>query len=103
MFLVEIDLTLGMGRRLSDDEITDLMEAVVDDLDELELEPSVGTCRVGDDVRFTIGVIVDREEELEALAAGSVAVKGALNAAGVEAAHLLVPRELQSRVVAQPA
>lgn len=103
MFLVEIEAVVGMGRRLSDDEITDLMEAIVDDLDDLNLEPSVGTCRVGDDVRFTVGVVVDGEEEFDALSHGVPAVKAAFHSAGLGTARLLVPRELHSRVVAQPA
>ena len=104
MFLVEIEVVLGTGRRLGDEEITALIEAVVDDLDRLPLEPSVGTCRVGDDVRFTVGVTVDQEEEFEALTAGVAAVKAAFHAAGVGTAGLVVPRDLRSRVVPlQPA
>ncbi len=103
MFLVEIEAVVGMGRRLSDDDITDLMEAIVDDLDDLTLEPSVGTCRVGDDVKFTVGVVVDREEEFDALSDGVSAVKAAFHSAGIGTARLFVPRELHSRVLAQPA
>ena len=96
MFLVEIEVVLGMGRRLDDEEITDLIEAVVDDLD--SVEPSVGTTRLGDDVRFTVGVTVDHAEEFEALAAGVSAVKAAFHAAGIGTSGLGVPRNLRSRV-----
>jgi hypothetical protein len=98
MFLVEIEVVLGMGRRLDDEEITDLIEAVVDDLDQLSVEPSVGTARLGDDVRFTVGVTVDQAEEFEALAAGVSAVKAAFHAAGIGTSGLGVPRNLRSRV-----
>ena len=104
MFLVEIDVTLGTNSRLSDDEITDLIEAVVDDLDQLSVEPSVGTCRNGDDVELTVGVTLDQTEEFEALAVGVAVVKSAFHAAGIGTAGFGVPRGLRSRVVPlQPA
>src|SRR4029453_17790318 len=46
MFLVEVIATLACDRRLTDDEITDLIESVVDQLDDQALEPSVGTARI---------------------------------------------------------
>jgi len=99
MFLVEIDVTLGTNSRLSDDQITDLIEAVVDDLDELSVEPSVGTRRNGDDLELTVGVTLDQTEEFEALAAGVALVKDAFNAAGIGTAGFGVTRGLRSRVV----
>ncbi len=98
MFIVEIDVVVGMGRRVGDDDITDIIEAVVDDLDQQGLEPSVGTSRVGDDVRFTVGVTVARDEEFEALGDGVAAVKSAFHAAGMGTAGFGVPRDLRSRV-----
>lgn len=98
MFLVEIEAVVMMARRLTDDEITDLIEMVVDDLDQLPMEPSVGTERLGDEVRFTVGVTVDQEEEFDALAAALAAVKSAFHAAGVGTAGVGGPRELRSRV-----
>ncbi len=98
MFLVEIEVVLGMGRKLDDEEITDLIEAVVDDLDQLSVEPSVGTARIGDDVKFTVAVTLDEPEEFEALTAGLGAVKAAFQAAGVGTSPFGVPRDLRSRV-----
>jgi hypothetical protein len=98
MFLVEIEVVLGMGRRLDEEEIADLIEAVVDDLDQLSVEPSVGTARVGDDVRFTVAVTIDQTEEFAALAAGAGAVQAAFHAAGIGTSGLGVPRNLRSRV-----
>jgi hypothetical protein len=104
MFLVEIDATLSSGRRLTDDEITDMIERVVDDLDRLPVEPSVGTRRVGDEVNVTVGVAVDQAEEFEALTFGVAVVRAAFHAAGIGTAGLVVPRDLRSRVVPlQPA
>jgi len=104
MFLVEVDVTLGMGQRLTDDQISDLIEIVVDDLDQQSMDPSVGTGRIGDDVAFLVGVTVDRDEEFDALTAGLTAVKAAFHAGGIGTAGLVVPRQLRSRVVPlQPA
>lgn len=104
MFLVEIDATLASDHRLSDDEVTDLIEAVVDDLDRSPVEPSVGTRRIDDDVEFTVGVTVDQKEEFDALTFGVGVVKAAFHAAGIGTEQLIVPRDLRSRVVPlQPA
>lgn len=98
MFLVEIVATLGSERRLTDDEITDLIEALVDDLDRMSAEPSVGTVRTGDDVELTVSVSVDEREEFDALTHGAWAIKAAFHAAGIGTAGLLVPRDLRFRV-----
>lgn len=104
MFVVEIDVTLGSHRRLTDDEITDMIETIVDDLDRLPIEPSVSTHRVGDDLNLVVSVTVEEDEELDALAFGVAAVKAAFHAAGIGTAGLTVPRDLRSRVLAhQPA
>ena len=104
MFLVEVEVTLGVGRRLADEEITDLIEAIVDDLDRMPLDPSVGTCRAGDDVNVTVGVTVEQDEEFEALTIGVAAVRAAFHAAGIGTEGLVVPHHLRSRVVPlQPA
>ncbi len=65
MFVVELVATLGAGRRLTDDEITDLIELVVDDLDRERLQPSVSTVRLGDDVEMTVSVAVDAPDEIQ--------------------------------------
>ncbi|MGI8983215.1 MAG: hypothetical protein ACR2HM_01565 [Acidimicrobiales bacterium] len=104
MYLVQIVATLAMGHRIADDAITDLIEALVDELDGLDLEPSVGTGRSGDNVTFTVDVTVDQAEEFEALTVGVAAIKAAFRAAGVGTAQLPVVRDLRSRVMPmQPA
>lgn len=103
MYLVEVVAPLTIGRRITEDEVCGLMDTVVDDLDELDVEPSVGTCRVGDDVEFTVDVTVDEDDEFEALTVGLAAIKAAFHAAGVGTANFPVSRDLRSRVVPQPA
>jgi hypothetical protein len=99
VFLVETTLTLDSGRRLTDDEITDLVETVIDQLDDLTTEPSIGSERVGSDLRITVEVTIDEDEELDALPLGLAAIKTAFQAAGVGAAGVVVPRDLRSRVL----
>lgn len=104
VFLVRIEATLESGRRLTDDEITDTIETMVDELDELPVEPSVSTHRIGDYLGVAIEVTVDEEEEFEALAFGVTTIKAAFHTAGIGTAGLVVPRDLRSRVVPlQPA
>ncbi|HEX7275762.1 MAG TPA: hypothetical protein VF244_00165 [Acidimicrobiales bacterium] len=79
MFVVEMVLRLGSnGSRLTDDEITDFIEMLVDSLDELEVTPSVGSRRVGDEVDLTIGVLLDEVDQFEALRQGAAIIRGAL-------------------------
>jgi hypothetical protein len=108
MFVVEMDLRLGSaGPRLTDDELSDLIEMVVDVLDDEPVAPSVGTRRVGDDVDMTIGVVVDDDDRFEALRHGAAIISAALQAViGIGAARLVVPSDdpLTSSVrVLQPA
>lgn len=102
MFLVEMELRLGYADRpLSDDEITDLIEKVVDELDHLPVEPSVGTARQGDDIAMTVGVVIDVDDEFEALSRGSAIIGAGLKALGLVRRSDL---DLQSTVRAlQPA
>lgn len=95
MFLVEMDVRLGFrGDPLSDDEITDLVEELIDELDHLPVEPSVGTVRLGDDIEMTIGVVVDKDDQFEALREGAAIIKlGLLKAIGTGAAASAFPRD----------
>ena len=102
MFLVEIDARLS-GATLTDDQITDMIATIVDELDHLGVEPSVGTTRVGGQVVVTVGVTVERDEEFEALTFAVAAIKAAFHSAGLATAGLAVPRDLRSRVMPQPA
>jgi hypothetical protein len=99
MFVVEVAATLGARRRLSDDEISDLIEALVDDLDRLSLEPSVGMSCDGNDADVTVTVTIGEADELEALTLGVTAINAAFQSAGIGTAGLITPRDLHSRVL----
>ena len=98
MFVVELVATLGAGRRLTDDEITDLIELVVDDLDRDRLQPSVSTVRLGDDVEMTVSVAVDAPDEISALDHAVSAVRAAFRTADIGTSGGVVPRDLRSHV-----
>jgi len=79
VFLVELDVFLGSrGKPLTDDEITDLIEAVVDELDQLPVQPSVGTQRLDEGIEMTIGVFVDTDDAFEALRLGTANIGAGL-------------------------
>jgi hypothetical protein len=99
VFLVEIDVMLSGPRRLTDDEVTDLVETIVDHLDERSVDPSVGTRRQGDDVAVSVVVTIAEAQEFDAMAAGVAATKAAFVAAGVGAAGVAEPHDLRSRVL----
>jgi len=104
MFLVEVVATLGCDRRLTDDEITNMIEVAVDDLDGHSLEPSVGTARVGDDVEFTVVVTMPDPMGWEALTQGIAAVRRAFRAVDAGPVGLDSPRDVRSHVTPlQPA
>src|SRR2546426_7335061 len=84
MFLVEMVLRLGyVDAPLTDDDITDLIEKLIDELDHLPVEPSVGTAREGEDITMTVGVVVDVNDEFEALSEGSAIIAAGLKAVGL--------------------
>lgn len=95
MFLVEMDVRLGygQGRRMTDDEVTDLIEKLVDELDRLPLEPSVGTTRVdgSNDIDMTIGVIVDDQDQFEALRHGAEVIRQGFESIGMGTTGLVFP------------
>lgn len=99
VFLVEIDVRLTGRHHLADDEITDLIEAVVDHLDRLAIDPSVGTRRNDHDVELTVGVTVDEGEEFDALSLGVAVIKAGLHSAGIGTSLPIEPHDLRSRVL----
>ena len=98
MFLVEVIATLACDRRLTDDEITDLIESVVDQLDDQALEPSVGTARIDDDVEITVVVTMPDPIGCEALTQGLAAVRDAFQTADLGPAGVGSPRDLRSHL-----
>jgi len=98
MYTVEASAVLSPGRYLTEDEITDLIEAVIDDLDTTTTDPSVSTVRDEADVRVTISVAVDSHDQFAALATAAEAMLGAFRAAGVAVKGITTARELHSEV-----
>ena len=98
MFSLEVVARLSAGRRLSADEVTDLVEAVVDELDLVGGDPSVGTARVGADIEMTVTVAVDGGDEWDALGRGVDAVRSAFRAAGIGGTGAVAPVDLRSHV-----
>jgi hypothetical protein len=98
MFTVEASAVLSPGRYLTEDEITDLIEAVIDDLDATTIDPSVSTVRGGADVRITVSVTVDGRDQFAALAVAAEAMLGAFHAAGVGVEGITTARDLHSEV-----
>jgi len=87
---VELDAVLTPERPLTDDEITDIIEAVIDELDTVGGEdPSISTTRTGSTVAFVIGVGVTAAGEWEAMDAAAVLIRQAFGAAAVDAEHLV--------------
>jgi hypothetical protein len=74
VFLVEMDVRIGSHDGFSNDAVTELIERVVDELDHLPVDPSVGTARVGEALDMTIGVVVDDPDEFSALRAGAATI-----------------------------
>jgi hypothetical protein len=104
MYTVVASAVLSPGRNLTDDEITDLIEAVIDDLDTTTVDPSVSTVRDGDDVRVTVSVNVDGGDPFAALASASEAMLAAFHAAGVAVEGSIAAGDLHSEVrLLQPA
>lgn len=103
MLLIEVVAVVVAPHRLTDDQVTDLIETIIDDLDARSLEPSVGSARVDDDLEVTVTVAVNESEEFDALTRATSAVKTAFQSAGIGAAGMAI-RNLRSRTMPlQPA
>jgi hypothetical protein len=85
VYKVEASAILSPGRLLSEDEVTDLIDVVIDalDMDANILDPSVSTAIDGDGVRITVSVNVDSQDQFTALATAANAMESAFTSAGV--------------------
>lgn len=92
VFFVEIVVTVCGGRVMSDDAVTDLIEVLIDELDQFGVEPSVGTMRNGDEVDVTVGVVIDDDGAIDAMAQALAMIRSALDVAGVHATEGTGPR-----------
>jgi hypothetical protein len=98
MYTVEASAVLSAGRYLAEDEVTDLVEALIDELDTTTIDPSVSTVRDDVDVRVTVSVTVEGRDQFAALATASEAMLGAFHAAGVAVEGIAAARDLHSEV-----
>lgn len=90
MYAVGFEAVLSSERELSADDVTDLIEALVDDLDRTCGDADVSTNGVGSEVQVAIEVVVvDADDELDALTKGFSAIHAALHAAEVNTSHLM--------------
>jgi hypothetical protein len=80
-----LEMSLAADPPMSDDGVTDLIEAIIDALDEHGYPPSVRSTGSGASVRMTVEVVVP-SGNLESFEAGVAAIRAALGGAGIEAA-----------------
>ena len=84
MYTFHVIAVLAPPHRLSADEVTDLMAAVIDALDVTTAEPDISTSMEDNgNVRFTVSMSVDAADEYQARARGSAALRDAFTAAGI--------------------
>jgi hypothetical protein len=92
VFTSNVIALLTPPRRLSPDEVTDLMAVVVDALDVTTSEPDISAAvEDGGKVRFTVSMSVDASDEYQARARGSAALRDAFTAAGIVVAPAREP------------
>ncbi|HET7017963.1 MAG TPA: hypothetical protein VFI65_28850 [Streptosporangiaceae bacterium] len=77
MLTVDATATLVPTTDLSDDELTDLIAAVIDYLDARVIDPSVSTIRIDTGVRIEISVTIDTEDPWAAQARAAAAMRDA--------------------------
>lgn len=78
-------MSLAASPPMTDDGVTDLIEAIIDALDEHEYPPSVRSTGAGASVRMTVEIVVPGGD-LESFEAGVSAIRAALGRAGINAA-----------------
>lgn len=83
MFLVSMDVELLADPPATREDITDLIEAVIDDLDATVLDPSISTVGVGAVFHMIIEARIPIADETEAFEAAKSAMWAALHVGGV--------------------
>jgi len=81
MLTIDARALLDPPRPFTDNELTDLIAAVIDDLDIRVLEPSVGTYRSDSGVGIEVSMTIDTDDPWEAQAAALAALRGAFDGA----------------------
>jgi hypothetical protein len=81
MLTIDATATLAPPRPLTDDELTDLIAAVVDYLDGRVIDPSVSTIRHDSGVRVELSVTIDTDNPWTAQALAAAAMRDAFDSA----------------------
>jgi hypothetical protein len=81
MLTIDAKALLSPPRALTDDELTDLIAAVVDDLDARVIDPSVSTTRRDSGVLVEVSMTIDTDDPWQAQASALTAMRDAFDAA----------------------
>jgi len=81
MLTIDARAQLDLPRTFTGDELTDLVAAVIDNLDTRVLDPSVSTYRSDSGVRVEISMTIDTDDPWMAQAAALAAMRDAFDAA----------------------
>jgi hypothetical protein len=81
MLTIDAQAVLVPPRPFTDDELTDLIAAVVDDLDSRVLDPSVTTYRSDSGVQVEVSMTIDTDNPWVAQATAAAAMRDAFDAA----------------------
>jgi len=81
MLTIDARAQLDLPRTFTDDELTDLVAAVIDDLDTRVLDPSVSTYRSDSGVSIEVSMTIDTDNPWKAQAAALNALREAFDSA----------------------
>jgi hypothetical protein len=81
MLTIDAKALLAPPRSFTDDELTDLIAAVIDDLDACVIDPSVSTTRSDSGVLVEVSMTIDTDDLWKAQAAALAAMRDAFDAA----------------------
>ncbi len=81
MLTIDVTASLEPPRPFTDDELTDLIEAVIDDLDTRVIDPSVSTFRSDTGVRIQVSLTIDTDNRWVATATAAAAIRDAFDTA----------------------
>lgn len=95
MFVLGCELVLRSDDPLSADDVTDLISAFVDELDELDLIPDVSTTGTGTEIVMNVEVETTVTDEMEAFVYAFTSIKSALHCAGVHTGRMVIPTHLR--------
>jgi len=75
MLTIDVTAMLDPPLPFTDDRLTDLIEAVIDDLDARVIDPSVSTYRSDSGVRLQVSLTIDTDNPLVATATAAAAIR----------------------------